>query len=44
MGILWSHHITNFKFWDPNHNSEMTEATLIKFCTHVGHIKLVILV
>ena len=35
--------VTNFKFWGPSPNSEMTEATIVKFCTHVGHIKLVVL-
>jgi len=28
-------------FDGPNHNSGMTEATVVKFCTNVDHIKLV---
>ena len=30
-------------FRDPNHNSGMNEATVIKFYTHICHIKLVVL-
>jgi len=33
----WSRRVTNFKFLGPNHiYSEITEATFVKFCTHVG--------
>jgi len=28
----------------PNHNSGKTEATVVKFCIYVRHIKLVVLV
>jgi len=38
----WSHHATHFKFLGPNHTYGTTEATVVKFCEHVGRIKLVV--
>jgi len=42
MKVAWSRHVTNFKFLGPNHISGTTEATVVKFCTHIGTIKLVV--
>jgi len=29
--------------WSPSHIYEMTEAIIVKFCTHVGCIELVVI-
>jgi len=36
-------HVTNFKSGAPSHNSGMTEAAVVKFCTHIGHTEFVVL-
>jgi len=36
-------YMTILNFGAPNHIFEMTEAAVVKFCTHVGHIKLVVM-
>jgi len=34
-------YVTKFKFWGPNHISGMTEATVVKFCTHVSRFEMI---
>jgi len=38
-----SRYVTNFKFWGTQFISGMNEATVVRFCTHEGRIKLVVM-
>jgi len=36
-------HVTNINWWAPEHNSGITETTVVKLCTNRPYIKLVVL-
>jgi len=36
---VWLCHMTSYKFWGPNHSSQMAEAGVVKLYTLVGCVK-----